>query len=74
MRFYALTVLAFSTLVFGQNPALDNEWEDFIQRFDKNYELGGDEELVIIFFVPFSISLRATQLLDRYLNRLHPVF
>ena len=47
MRLYTLAIiLAISASAFGRNPDLDDEWVDFVQRFDKNYELG-DEESVI---------------------------
>ena len=40
-------VLAFeaSAWPFG-NPDLDLEWEDFKQRYNKNYELDGEEQVL----------------------------
>ena len=32
----------------NNNPDLDDQWEDFIQRYDKNYELGEAEVLLRI--------------------------
>ena len=39
--FLAFRVSAFP---FG-NPDLDLEWEDFKQRYNKNYELDGEEQV-----------------------------
>ena len=41
-----ISVLALkaSAFPFG-NPDLDLEWEDFKQRYDKNYELDGEEQV-----------------------------
>ena len=43
--FLAFRVSAFP---FG-NPDLDLEWEDFKQRYNKNYELDGEEQVLIKF-------------------------
>ena len=49
--FLAFRVSAFP---FG-NPDLDLEWEDFKQRYNKNYELDGEEQ------VKFRYSEKATK-------------
>ena len=44
--FLATTLLAAVVLVSARNPDLDEQWEDFVQRYDKNYELDGEEEVL----------------------------
>ena len=45
MKSYLL-VLFLVGLTFAANPDLDEEWADFVQRYDKNYELEGEEEVI----------------------------
>ena len=38
-----LLLVLFISSVFGKNPDLDEQWADFMQRYDKNYQLEGEE-------------------------------
>ena len=67
--FLAFEVSAFP---FG-NPDLDLEWEDFKQRYNKNYELDGEEQVsnseefysnfLMMFSMYFFFSKTSTKLL-----------
>ena len=67
--FLAFRVSAFP---FG-NPDLDLEWEDFKQRYNKNYELDGEEQVsnseefysnfLMMFSMYFFFSKTSTKLL-----------
>ena len=41
----AATVFLVVNFVQGHDPTLDNEWEDFIQRYNKNYKDSNETEV-----------------------------
>ena len=41
----AATVFLVVNFVQGHDPTLDNEWEDFVQRYNKNYKDSNETEV-----------------------------
>ena len=59
MKSLITTILVAASLAFASasNPDLDEQWEDFLQRYDKNYDPEGEEVCNCIFHKSHNLIL-----------------